>query len=99
MKTTKEKVKAILTQYADTRDSESLLSYWYYTDYCEMTSQTKLIDFFLRMENKGIPTIQTLMRLSRQIQEQNENLRGKDWEKRQRKVKEVQKDLGYNVGI
>lgn len=99
MKTTKEKVKAILTQYADARDSESVLSYWYYTEFCEMTSQTKLIDFFLRMVNKGIPTIQTLMRLSRQVQEQNENLRGKDWEKRQRKVKEVQKDLGYNVNV
>lgn len=99
MKTTKEKVKATLTQYSDARDSEGLLSYWYYTNFCGMTSQTKLIDLFLGMENKGIPTIQTLMRLSRQIQEQNEDIRGKDWEKRQRKVKEVQKDLGYNVNI
>ena len=97
MKTIKEKVKAILTQYKDTRDSESLLSYWYYTEYCEMTSQTKIIDFFLRMENKSIPTIQTLMRFSRQLQEQNESLRGKEWEKRQRKIKKVQQDLGYNV--
>lgn len=39
----------------------------------------------------------TIDRMWRQIQEQNEELRGKHWQGRQDKQIEVKKDLGYNL--
>lgn len=98
MKTTiKENVKKLLVRFSNLRDDESEMCYWYYVTYCNIEKYTQFVDFFFKMQNKEIPTMQTIMRYSRQIQEQNPELRGKEWEKRQRKIKEVQKDLGYNV--
>lgn len=98
MKTTiKENVKKLLVRDEQTRDSETNLCYLYYINFCALEKSTSLLDFFFEMQNKEIPTMQTIMRYSRQLQEQNPDLRGKEWEKRQRKIKEVQKDLGYNV--
>jgi hypothetical protein len=97
MKTIKEQVKIILTKEKLTRDSEARLSYIFYTAFCEMDSHLSILDFFLRMENKKIPSIQTLTRLSRQLQERHPELRGEKWEIRQRKQKKVKKDLGYEV--
>lgn len=99
MKTTiKENVKKLLVRYTQTRDNETDLCYLYYINFCGLGKSTNLLDFFFKMQNKEIPTMQTIMRYSRQLQEQNPELRGKEWKKRQRKIKEVQKDLGYNVG-
>lgn len=98
MKTTiKENVKKLLVESEFLRDNESNLCYTFYRRFCDFKSDTNFIDFFRRMHLKEIPTMQTIMRFSRQLQEQNNELRGKEWEKRQRKIKEVQKDLGYNV--
>ena len=98
MKTTiKENVKKLLIRYEQTRDNETDLCYLYYINFCGLGKSTFLLEFFVKMNIKEIPTMQTIMRFSRQLQEQNPELRGKEWEKRQRKIKEVQKDLGYNV--
>ena len=99
MKTTiKENVKKLLFRYEQTRDNETDLCYLYYINICGLGKSTNLLEFFVKMNIKEIPTMQTIMRFSRQLQEQNPELRGKEWEKRQIKIKEVQKDLGYNVG-
>lgn len=99
MKTTiKENVKKLLVRYTQTRDNETDLCSLYYINFCGFNPSTSLSYFFFQMRLKSIPTMQTIMRYSRQLQEQNPELRGKEWEKRQRKIKEVQKDLGYNVG-
>lgn len=98
MKTTiKENVKKLLIEYPDLRDSEGGLCYLFYHKFCKMEIDTLLLEFIHKINIKEIPTMQTIMRYSRQLQEQNPELRGKEWEKRQRKIKEVQKDLGYNV--
>jgi hypothetical protein len=97
MKTIKDKVKLILQENPNTRDFESKLCYIYYTSFSDLTKDTSILDFFIRVENKKIPSTQTLTRLSRQLQEQNPELRGLEWEKRQRKQKKVLKDLGYEV--
>jgi hypothetical protein len=98
MKTTiKENVKQLLIEKPELRDNDNLLPFYYYRDYCNVSPFTKLIDFYILRGTLKIPSEQTITRLSRQLQEQNPELRGKEWEKRQRKVKKVQKELGYNV--
>ena len=98
MKTTiKENVKQLLTNDKVARDNDSYFCYFYYRTFCGINKKTKVLDFYLQRGNKKIPSEQTITRLSRQLQEQNPELRGKEWEKRQRKVKKVQKELGYNV--
>ena len=98
MKTTiKENVKQLLIERPDLRDNDNVLAFKYYRDYCAINPLIQLIDFYTLRANLNIPSEQTITRLSRQLQEQNPELRGKEWEKRQRKVKKVQKELGYNV--
>jgi len=98
MKTTiKENVKQLLIEKPITRDKEALLFSIYYSKYCDLYPHKTISIFFLYLNRKEIPSPETLKRLSRQLQEQNPELRGKEWEKRQRKVKKVQKELGYNV--
>jgi anaerobic ribonucleoside-triphosphate reductase len=93
MKTTiKENVKQLLIKYPQCRDNEHDLYYLYYRHICEINKDVDLLNFYyLRTMVKSVPSEQTLSRFSRQLQEQNPELRGKEWEKRQRKVKKVQK--------
>jgi len=98
MKTTiKENVKQLLIEHKELRDNDNKLCYFYYRDFCEFTETHTLLYFYMTRERYKLPSEQTITRLSRQLQEQNPELRGKEWEKRQRKVKKVQKELGYNV--
>jgi hypothetical protein len=98
MKTTiKENVKQLLIEKPDLRDHDNALCFYYYNKICKISYNVALIDFYLDRDVFKLPSEQTITRLSRQLQEQNPELRGKEWEKRQRKVKKVQKELGYNV--
>jgi hypothetical protein len=99
MKTTiKENVKQLLIEEPKLRDNDNALCFYYYNKICKISYNVALIDFYLDRDVYKLPSEQTITRLSRQLQEQNPELRGKEWEKRQRKVKKVQKELGYNVG-
>jgi hypothetical protein len=98
MKTTiKENVKQLLIERKDLRDNDTWLCYQYYINFCNIEISDSIFDFYAERLKEKLPSEQTITRLSRQLQEQNPELRGKEWEKRQRKVKKVQKELGYNV--
>lgn len=98
MKTTiKENVKQLLKRDESLRNNDIILFYTYYVEFCKFDCSNALVDFYVKRWLNKLPSEQTISRLSRQLQEQNQELRGKEWEKRQRKVKKVQKELGYNV--
>lgn len=94
--TIKSKVKQILTNQPQTRDDNSILIHWYYVKYCKLSATASYIDFIALLINKKIPSIETLARLSRQVQEQNIELRGEKREHRKNvKTEIVKSDLGY----
>lgn len=100
MKTIKQNVEQVLNDYPKTRDSNVELCCNYYRfinniDIFELSA----MGLFIMISSKKIPDMSTITRYSRQLQEKNVNLRGKDWEKRKNLVPKVQKDLGYNVKV
>jgi hypothetical protein len=96
-KTIKSKVQQILTDRKETRDDNAELSEWYYITFHEIDYYTSLADYFKMLIRKEIPSIETLTRLSRQVQEQNPELRGEKWHQRKTVKTEIaKKDLGYN---
>lgn len=48
-------------------------------------------------ELKKIPSMASVIRLNTKLQKENPNLRGKDWEKKQKHSKDYKEDLGYHV--
>ena len=44
-----------------------------------------------------VPTMASVIRLNTKLQKKYPNLRGKDWEKKQKHSKDYKKDLGYKV--
>ena len=99
MKKIKPQVKEILTENAESRDNENLLVMLVYEMFYDADRLYSLGEIFSLIDNQKIPSIQTIQRYSRQIQSENKELRGENWEKRQRLQKPVQKELGYNVKI
>ena len=94
--TIKSKVKQILTDHKETRDDNAKLVNWYYIKYHNFASNPNYLVFIGQLIRKEIPSIETLTRLSRQVQEQNPELRGEKWRLRKTVKTEVaKKDLGY----
>ena len=44
-----------------------------------------------------VPTMSSVIRLNTKLQKKYPNLRGKDWEKKQKHSKDYKRDLGYKV--
>lgn len=61
------------------------------------TLEGSLKDYLVGMVEDEYPKIETITRCSRQLQEKFPSLRGAEWEERQRQVKPVQENLGYNT--
>jgi len=94
--TIKSKVKQILTDYKETRDDNVKLFYYYYKIHHRFNSNYGYLEFLLMMTRKEMPSTETLTRLSRQVQEQNPELRGEKWRLRKTVKTEIaKKDLGY----
>jgi len=99
-KTIKSKVQQILTDQPQTRDENAILVHWYYVKYCELNQRSSYLDFIGKLIRKEIPPMDTLTRFSRQLQEKNPELRGKEWRKRKTVKAEIaKKDLGYNSKV
>lgn len=95
-KTIKSKVKQILIDHKETRDDNAKLVNWYYIKYHNFASNPNYLVFIGMLIRKEIPSIETLTRLSRQVQEQNPELRGEKWRLRKTVKTEIAKnDLGY----
>ena len=67
----------------------------------EYIENTTLKDHFKNNINnpelKKIPSMASVIRLNTKLQKENSNLRGKDWEKKQKHSKDYKEDLGYHV--
>ena len=91
-------VTLALIQDAKTRDCDILL-------YSEiLRKQGKLFisagDLMHQVKNGELPSYDSVSRIRRMVQMQNENLRGKEWAKRHiEKQNKAKKDLGYAVNI
>ena len=93
---TYKNVQSILTDYEYSRDDTNFLWISYLNFYCGIFLSDTIEDLYKGINNKTIPLIATLERYSRQIQERNPNLRGKEWVLRQtNKQSKAKKDLGY----
>jgi hypothetical protein len=96
MKSIKEKVAAILLKYPQTRDCNYKLYgnylHFHHPDALLKTTKAYLLDMVV----EKYPKVETITRCSRQLQEKNVELRGKEWKERQNQVEPVQKSLGYN---
>lgn len=90
-------VKHILTNLPTARDNNNYLWFTYINLYSKIYGEDAIEQLYNAMEIKKVPSFETLARFSRQLQEKNPHLRGREWEKRQRKQVKFQSDLGYNV--
>ena len=97
MRFIKLQVKTILENYPATADDNSILCRLFYKINYGIEKDTTVSEFFDRIVNKEMPSIETICRVSRQIQEKNVNLRGENWKERQRKIEKVKNDLGYKL--
>lgn len=97
IKTTKEKVKVLLTKYPALRDDNERL-YINYLALCHNVDvlTVNLRDFFVKTDWTKVARFETVTRCSRTIQEKNEKLRGAEWLLRQKHQKKIKQELGYN---
>ena len=95
-KNVKADLKAILEEIEGTKDCNIKLYQHYIFSKTDVETNTALWTFFYKLEIKAIPSMETVSRLSRQIQQQNPHLRGKNWEKRHGQQREVINDLKNN---
>lgn len=92
-----ENVKHILINLPTSRDNNNYLWFSYLSFFHKMYGESTIAELYNSMETKEIPSFETLSRFSRQIQEKNKELRGREWDKRQRKQKIAKSDLGYKT--
>ncbi len=97
MSNIKEKVEEILLKYPQTRDCNYKLYGNYMHFHHPETIHSSLKTYLRNMIDEKYPKIETITRCSRQLQEKHPHLRGKEWKQRQKQVKPVQKNLGYNT--
>ena len=67
----------------------------------EYIQNTTLLHFFRDDVTNGnlpkVPSMASVIRLNTKLQKENPDLRGKDWEKKQKHSKDYKEDLGYHV--
>ena len=102
-----DKVKDLLIKYRNTRDCDPYLLYYIWkseVDGLDYDSNRPVdidnlpLTTFLRLwKDKKISHPSAIMRARRKVQEKHPETRGKLWEERHNKQKDVQKQLGYGV--
>tara|TARA_R100001440_G_scaffold42124_1_gene61784 strand:+ start:421 stop:729 length:309 start_codon:yes stop_codon:yes gene_type:complete len=97
----KDKVKNLLTKYPHFRDSDNKLiaAYWFEELKRKGMNPNEMsgMDFLHYFADSKLTNSETIHRCRRKAQEQNKELRGKNYEVRQDKMqKQWRKDLGYD---
>lgn len=99
----KDLVFDLLTKYRALRDDVNLLYLACVMqirgrEYIENTAlKEHFKDNINNSELKKIPSMASVIRLNTKLQKEYPELRGKEWEARQRHSKDYKKDLGYQV--
>jgi|TARA_Y100000034_G_scaffold137035_1_gene219022 hypothetical protein len=99
-------IKDILEHRPETRDSDNYLAYRLYTiidkDF-HPTGNIKgmsVTDFFSKLERENLPSISSINRARRKVQEVHPSLRGKKYEVRQRNQKRyIQATIDYDSQV
>ena len=93
MKFIRLQVKTILQSYPATSDCNASLCRLYYKINHGIEHETEVGKFFDKIVNKEIPSIETICRFSRELQEKHIELRGVKWNERQRKTEKVKNNI------
>tara|TARA_Y100000593_G_scaffold94819_1_gene196390 strand:+ start:2404 stop:2724 length:321 start_codon:yes stop_codon:yes gene_type:complete len=99
------RVKHILTKHKNTRDCDPYLLYYIWESelkdinykYSLNIDNIPLTTFLRLWRDKVISHPSAIMRARRKVQENYPETRGTVWDKRHKKQKDVQKQLGYGV--
>lgn len=89
----KQWVKLKLIQHPKYRDSNERLYYQYLKELDYDIDNKSAIEFLKDMSNRKIPYIDSIARVSRLVQEEFPNLRGKFWGKRKIRAVKVKHEL------
>lgn len=92
-----DKVEKILIDLPHCRDCDPYLIYEIWSKEMQVDiNDISLLDTLSLWKNKKISHPSAIMRARRKVQEQNPKTRGKVWEQRHEKQRDVRKDLGYD---
>ena len=101
LKTVEKKVIRLLENNESLRDSDNKLvasAWWEHIKQTRNPSDMKALDLLIALGNNELPSWETLTRCRRKVQEKRTDLRGKKYEQRQQRQKDVIKDLReYNI--
>jgi hypothetical protein len=94
-KNTRELISGLLLKYPHLKDSdEKLIATIWNT---ESKGIENKYDFLFALSQGNYTSAETIMRIRRKLQEENPQLRGIKYGKRQAYTKKVKKDLGYTI--
>jgi len=85
-----DKVKAVLANYPETRDSDAKRMMEIYED------ESSVYDLFIKIHEKKLPSTESISRARRKIQEENIDLRGNRHGDRQQRADHVRTHIKYN---
>ena len=85
-----EVVHDVLSAHPETRDSYQQLAKRAYTQFGIDPATTNFLEFLELIETEQLPAWSTVERMSRDIQEHDESLRGVLWEERQKAAAEAE---------
>jgi hypothetical protein len=92
-----EKVKVLLESNPKYRDDYKGLIARVWFEEIERSKDLKAIELLNKLAKGELSHPESIMRARRKIQENNPNLRGETYKKRQTEVKAVQTELGYCI--
>lgn len=92
----KKNVHVLLIEHPMLRDCTHALTLAYYSEIHNVSETTPFCDVIKKIKDGEIPSFATIERRSRQILQENEELRTPMWYKRQNMEIPVQEDLGYS---
>lgn len=97
LKTRKMQVYKLLRDYKKTRDDDWLLYQWYLRIFHGIKSSAFIYNLVYAIKFSNVMSIESVSRFRRMLQKEYPGLRGKMYGKRKKMIKQVQKDLNYNV--
>ena len=94
MKNLKRQIEYVLKRIKQSRDNDNILAWIIWANRCP--DHVKDIETFkVKFCNNEMPSVESIGRIRRQIQEQNPELRGTKYRERHIKIGKVRSALGY----
>ena len=94
IKELKETVKKLMEEYTDLRDNDNELIYAIWAKECQMKGlPSDSYNILSQFRQKQLSSPDVITRARRHVEEENENLRGKTYEKRQIKGAQVKEEI------